>query len=139
MDIKEFGLYFAELREKSGYKSQRQLHLASGVSNGTISRIEAGTQKVKPETLEKLVPFLKGTTYKELMTAAGYYDEEKEINENKGSPLNEVERIITELGVDSFFFKDIEAWKNLRPEDVEELKRHFEYVAHKAKERNKDV
>lgn len=136
MDQKKFGIYFAKIREQSGYKSQRQLHIASGVSNGTISRIEAGTQKSKPETLKKLAPFLKNVTYEELMNATGYLDEQTKKNQNEENSLNEIEKIIKDLGIDSFFFKDIEAWKNLSPEDVAELKRHFEYVAHKAKERN---
>lgn len=72
MDLKEFGLYFANIREKSGYESQRQLSLASGVSNGTIARIEAGTQRVSPQTLRKLSPHLKEITYEELMVKAGY-------------------------------------------------------------------
>ncbi|MGG1480479.1 helix-turn-helix domain-containing protein [Bacillus smithii] len=74
MNLKEFGLYFAELREKSGYESQRQLSLASGVSNGTIARIEGGTQKATPATLKKLAPYLKGVTYEDLMKAAGYIE-----------------------------------------------------------------
>lgn len=72
MNLKEFGLFFAEKREKSGFSSQRQLSIASGISNGTIARIEAGTQKVSPDTLKILAPFLKGVTYAELMDKAGY-------------------------------------------------------------------
>jgi len=48
MDKKEFGKYFAYIRKKSGFKSQRQLSSASGVNNATIARIEDGSQKVKP-------------------------------------------------------------------------------------------
>ncbi|MEW9702864.1 helix-turn-helix domain-containing protein [Paenibacillus sp. SI8] len=75
MNIVEFGLYFAELREKSGFKSQRQLAIASGVSNGTIARIESGTQKVSPETLKVLAPHLKDVDYDELMIKTGYIKE----------------------------------------------------------------
>ncbi|NOU63149.1 helix-turn-helix domain-containing protein [Paenibacillus sp. LMG 31461] len=75
MNIVEFGFYFAGLREKSGFKSQRQLAIASGVSNGTIARIESGTQKVSPETLKVLAPHLKDVDYDELMIKAGYIDE----------------------------------------------------------------
>ncbi|MBN6186359.1 helix-turn-helix transcriptional regulator [Aneurinibacillus thermoaerophilus] len=74
MDQKQFGIYFAELREKSGYRSQRQLSIASGISNGTIARIEAGTQKPQPETLKVLAQYLRGITYEELLERAGYID-----------------------------------------------------------------
>lgn len=85
MDIKEFGIYFSKLREKSGFDSQRKLSIASGVSNGTIARIEAGTQKVTPATLKKLTPFLKNVNYDDLMRAAGYLEKanQMEINSNK--------------------------------------------------------
>lgn len=71
MDLKKFGLFIAEEREKNGYSSQRQLALASGISNGTIARIEAGRQKPSPETLRTLSKFL-GVNHAELMEKAGY-------------------------------------------------------------------
>lgn len=73
-DLKQFGLFVATSREKSGYNSQRQLALASGISNGTIARIEAGTQKAIPDTLKTLSKHLKGVTYEELMSKSGYLD-----------------------------------------------------------------
>jgi transcriptional regulator with XRE-family HTH domain len=85
MNLKEFGVFFAELREKSGYRSQRELADKSGVSHSTINRIEAGTHKVSPETLKALTPFLKGITYEELMERAGYIDNEPEKDEK---PVN---------------------------------------------------
>lgn len=72
MNLKEFGLYLAKIREQSGFKSQRQLALASGISNGTIARIESGTQKPTPETLKTLSKYLRNVTYEELMKRAGY-------------------------------------------------------------------
>jgi transcriptional regulator with XRE-family HTH domain len=93
MNIVEFGLYFAELRERSGFKSQRQLALQSGVSNGTIARIESGTQKVTPETLKLLAPHLKEVDYDQLMIKAGYIKEPTVLDTfhemNKSSVLKE--------------------------------------------------
>lgn len=74
MDQKDFGLYFAKVREESGFRSQRQLALVSRVSNGTIARIEDGTQRAKPETLKALAPHLKNSSYEELMEKAGYLE-----------------------------------------------------------------
>ncbi|WP_163854574.1 helix-turn-helix domain-containing protein [Paenibacillus elgii] len=70
--MKAFGLYFAELREKSGFKSQRELADISGVSHSTINRIEAGTHKANPDTLRILSGYLKGVSYEELMEKLGY-------------------------------------------------------------------
>lgn len=85
---KEFGIYLAELREKSGYKSQRQLYLASGISSATLSRIETGKQKPLPDTLKVLSKFLKGVTYEELMERAGYLTESD--NSEKFPDLNDM-------------------------------------------------
>jgi transcriptional regulator with XRE-family HTH domain len=72
--LKAFGLYFAKLRETSGYRSQRELAEKSGVSHSTINRIEAGTHKANPETLRALSAHLKNVTYEELLTEAGIVD-----------------------------------------------------------------
>lgn len=51
--------------------------------------------------------------------------------------IEEINKIIKNLGLEegaSGFF-DIEKWKQLGPEDIEEIRRHFEWVAHKAKEK----
>lgn len=72
LSLKNFGLYFSEIRERSGFKSQRELAEKSGVSHSTINRIEAGTHKASPETLKLLSICLKGTTYEEMMDKLGY-------------------------------------------------------------------
>ncbi|MDQ7860580.1 hypothetical protein RCO48_04425 [Peribacillus frigoritolerans] len=38
----------------------------------------------------------------------------------------------------NFGFFDIEKWKDLSPEDLDEIRRHFEWVTQKAKERNEE-
>lgn len=65
-------MYLTKLRERSGYKSQRGLADAAGISPATLSRIESGLQKPTPDTLMALWRHLKDTTYEQLMEAAGY-------------------------------------------------------------------
>ncbi|MGG3278841.1 helix-turn-helix domain-containing protein [Paenibacillus solani] len=72
MNLKEFGVYFAKLREESGYRSQRELADVSGVSHSTINRIESGAHKVSPDNLKILASHLKGVDYYDLMRAVGY-------------------------------------------------------------------
>jgi transcriptional regulator with XRE-family HTH domain len=139
MELKEFGLYIAELRENSGFKSQRQLADKSGVSNGTIARIEGGTQKASPTTLKKLALHLKGVDYSDLMESAGYLDEnktlEKSNNEskiNEYNPLDEINKMVKEYGIEQMGFFDIEKWKKLGPDEIDEIRRHFEWVVQKA-------
>jgi transcriptional regulator with XRE-family HTH domain len=72
--LKEFGIYFAKLREESGYSSQRELADKSGVSHSTINRLEAGTHKASPEKLKILAKYLKGVTPNDLLEKFGYTD-----------------------------------------------------------------
>lgn len=74
----KFGKYIAQLRRESGYKSQRKLAEVSGISNGTIARIEDGSQKPKPETLNILAQYLSGVSYEMLMEKMGYIYQEEE-------------------------------------------------------------
>ncbi|TKI54527.1 helix-turn-helix transcriptional regulator [Brevibacillus antibioticus] len=69
-----FGEFFKEQRIRSGYKSQRKLASVSGVSNGTIARIEAGTQKATIETLRILSKYLTSTSYGEMFEKSGHFE-----------------------------------------------------------------
>ncbi|ASA20234.1 helix-turn-helix domain-containing protein [Paenibacillus donghaensis] len=89
MNLKEFGIYFAKLREESGFRSQRELAVKSGVSHSTINRIESGTHKVTPENLIALAPFLKNADSDDLMRAMGYLEGQENIS-NSDSKYYEI-------------------------------------------------
>ncbi|MFD1335762.1 helix-turn-helix domain-containing protein [Oceanobacillus iheyensis] len=72
----EYGKFIKQHRLASGFRSQRQLAEESGVSRTTISRVEKEEQKPSVETLKELAPYLKSTSYVELMVACGYWGEE---------------------------------------------------------------
>src|SRR5690625_656147 len=72
MDVDNINNFLKKLRLQSGFKTQKDLSEASGVSQTTLSRIEAGTQKPKPETLRTLSKHFTGVDYLELMEKAGY-------------------------------------------------------------------
>ncbi|WDL96898.1 helix-turn-helix domain-containing protein [Alicyclobacillus sp. ALC3] len=69
-----FGTYLSELRVRYGFRTQKQLAEATGVSQATLSRIEAGAQRPTPDTLRLLAEQLRPVTYGELMQRAGYFD-----------------------------------------------------------------
>lgn len=68
---KKLGLNLKEIRESSGFESQRALSKSSGVSNATIARIENNEQIPSPRTLKRLSSSL-NVPYEELMSAVGY-------------------------------------------------------------------
>lgn len=104
------------------------------VTKGTISNYENGHSTPSNEMLADLANILDVDTDYLL----GLSDiPSKSVENNTYNPLYEIDKILSELKIKDIFFHDIEAWKNFTPEDVEELRKHFEWVAHKAKERNK--
>lgn len=72
--MNSLGELIIKLREDKEF-SQRQLALYAKVSNTEISKIESGErQKPNPDILKRIAPVL-GTSYEELMIAAGYMPE----------------------------------------------------------------
>lgn len=53
-DITDFSEYLKSQRGTNGFKTRKQLSLASGVSEATISRLEAGCQRPSFDTFRKL-------------------------------------------------------------------------------------
>jgi SOS-response transcriptional repressor LexA len=124
MNQTEFGEHFKLERIKSGYKSQRKLASESGISNGTIARIEAGTQKVTIDTIRTLSKYLISTTFGELLEKLGYFeglDSEKK-EQMKGSYNDRLEftemfrELINKLAPNGEFPE------NIRKDIVEQLK-----------------
>lgn len=126
------GKRIIELRQKKGW-SQRELARRVNLNVSVMNRIELDERPVKDHELAKLANVLDTTTdYLLGLSNKQNFDN----NNDDYDSLAEINKIIEELGIESIGFFDIEKWKNLSPEDVEEIRKHFEWVAHKAKERN---
>lgn len=74
MSGNNFGEFLKDLRIRHGYKTQKQLAEVSGISQTTLSRIEAGNQRPQPETLRILAEHLRPYTFGQLMEQAGYFE-----------------------------------------------------------------
>jgi hypothetical protein len=158
---------FAELLNKAkGDRSINNYALKSGVTAAHISRLLRSLLDTPPmpDTIKKLSDHAHNDVhYNDLMSAAGHFDKDiyvittgkyhdplyigntskdrfsqHNIKDETYDSLAEINNIIKELGVEDMGFFDIEKWKNLSPADVDEIRRHFEWVAQKAKERNED-
>lgn len=93
MEKKSFGQYIVQLRDKKAI-SQRKLAELAGVTNSTISRIEADIVKPDPATLEKLATALE-VDKSLLLTKCGYSEipEEFVIIARKTGELSEEKRM----------------------------------------------
>lgn len=110
MDSLSFGQYLVQLREKRSM-SQRKLAEMAGVTNSTISRIEADSVKPDPVTLEKLATALE-VDKALLLTKCGYSEipEEFVMIARKTGELTEAQRAkaykIFNDTIDKFLFED---------------------------------
>lgn len=124
------------LRDKSGL-SQKFVAEKVGVKNNTLSGYESGNREPDSEILTKLADFYDVTTdylHGRVSDPKGYSIEDNESFDS----LEEINKLVKEFNIEQLGFFDIEKWKNFTPEDIDELRRHFEWVAQKAKERNEE-
>jgi HTH-type transcriptional regulator, competence development regulator len=128
------------LREKFNY-SQKKVAEAIGISNVQLSRYESGDRNPDPELIAAFADFY-GVTADYILGRTddpqGYtpetdIDDIKELN-----TLVRINELIKEYGIEQMGFFDIEKWKHLSEEEIEEIIKHFEWVVHKAAERNKE-
>ena len=124
-----FGKRLSALRKQKGL-SQYELADRLGYSRGQIANYEQGKREPDYETLQKIADFFDVTTDYLL----GRTDI-RTLNEEDDS-LAEINKLIKEYGIEQIGFFDIDKWKNLSKDDIDEIRRHFEWVAQKAKERN---
>lgn len=92
MNSLSFGQYLVQLREQKTM-SQRKLAELAGVTNSTVSRIEADTVKPDPATLEKIAKAL-SVDKTLLLTKCGYSEipEEFVMIARKTGELTEAQR-----------------------------------------------
>ncbi|MED4840262.1 helix-turn-helix transcriptional regulator [Weizmannia sp. CD-2023] len=124
-----FGKRLSALRKQKGL-SQYELADKLGYSRGQIANYEQGKREPDYETLQKIADFFDVTTDYLL----GRTDI-RTLNDEDDS-LAEINKLIKEYGIEKIGFFDIDKWKNLSKDDIDEIRRHFEWVAQKAKERN---
>jgi HTH-type transcriptional regulator, competence development regulator len=131
----EKGLSFREAAEKTGLSHSYIRYVEIGKRPGSETPINP-----TPETLKRFAKAY-DYPYEELMRLAGYLDEdgnETTASDDDGiNTLAQINQLIKEYGIEQMGFFDIEKWKSLSEEEIEEIIKHFEWVVHKAKEKNK--
>ncbi|AKG04192.1 transcriptional regulator [Salimicrobium jeotgali] len=123
------------LRKEHNLK-QEELAKILGVARTTYGMYEQGKRNPDYETLQKIADYFNVTADYLL----GRSDDPNQNEDENFDPLEELKQFMIEnnmQGTDLGFY-DIEKWKQLSREDIEDVKKHFEYVLHRARERNKE-
>jgi HTH-type transcriptional regulator, competence development regulator len=103
-----------------------------GITRQGYSKYENGQSQPDIETINKLAEFFNVTT--DYLLGRTDVLETRTEEENTLAIINQ---LIKEYGIEQMGFFDIEKWKSLSEEEIEEIIKHFEWVVHKAKEKNK--
>ncbi|MED1089709.1 helix-turn-helix domain-containing protein [Bacillus paramycoides] len=103
-----------------------------GITRQAYTNYENGEREIKTDTLRKLVGFFNTSADYLLGTTDDPTPSNVPNTEKTYDSLAEITQYIQQLGINNMGFFDIEKWKNLSPEDVEEIKKHFDYVLFKA-------
>jgi HTH-type transcriptional regulator, competence development regulator len=125
-----------ELREKRDW-SQREFAKRVGINYSVINRIELGKRPVEDHELAKIADLFDVTTDYLLGRTDDPHGYTIETQTEEENTLEKINQLIKEYGIEQMGFFDIEKWKNLSEEEIEEIIKHFEWVVHKAKEKNK--
>jgi HTH-type transcriptional regulator, competence development regulator len=140
--MKTFGERLKHLREKKKQKNPKwtQEYVADlvGVARPTYTAYERGTKQPQLETVNKLADLFEVSADYLLGRTNEPYGHASETRAEEGNTLSKIDQLIKEYGIEQMGFFDIEKWKSLSEEEIEEIIKHFEWVVHKAKEKNKE-
>jgi HTH-type transcriptional regulator, competence development regulator len=127
--MSSLGSTIRKLREKENL-TQKDFAKKIGISNVVLSRYEKDERKPDYDMLNKIADYFE--------VSIDYLLGREVKGKSKEDTLEEVNKLVKEYGIEQFGFFDIEKWKDLSQEDIEEIKKHFEYVVYQAKQRKSD-
>ncbi|WP_163151009.1 helix-turn-helix domain-containing protein [Anoxybacillus sp. MB8] len=123
-----------KLRERHNLTQERAGEIF-GLTKYQIHRYESGTSNPDPDIINKFADYY-GVSADYLLGRTDDPNPPGSDNEELGT-LARINQLIKEYGIEQMGFFDIEKWKQLSEEEIEEIVKHFEWVVHKAREKNK--
>ncbi|KHF27820.1 HTH-type transcriptional regulator ImmR [Anoxybacillus sp. BCO1] len=130
-----FGKRLRILR-KNRNLTQKDLADRFNVGESTIGMYERDEREPSFEFVKQLADFFNVTTDYLLGRTDDPNPPESKDNEELGT-LARINQLIKEYGIEQMGFFDIEKWKHLTEDEIREIIQHFEWVAHKAAQKNK--
>lgn len=117
--------------------TQEELGKKINVTKVSISGYENGNRTPDTETLQKLADFFNVTTDYLLGRTDDPNPPGSDSDNEELGTLAKINQLIKEYGIEQMGFFDIEKWKHLTEDEIKEIIQHFEWVAHKAAQKNK--
>ena len=123
-----FNVVLRKLRKKTIY-TQEEIAEKLGLLRSTYAKYETGENEPDFKTLVKIAEYYEIST-DELL------GRKVKCNDNMYRACKEIKSIVKELGVNDDGIFDIERWKILDKEDVEDIIKHFDWIVYNAIDKN---
>jgi transcriptional regulator with XRE-family HTH domain len=130
MAIAGIGGRIVNLRESKNW-SQKELANKIDINASVMNRIESEERPIKDYELAKIAKVLE-TTSDYLL---GSEPEPHGTESDDSSSLADAEKVVEVLRIMDVFLHDVENFKNITTQDIEEIKNHIHYVLYRAKNR----
>lgn len=134
MPMSVLGNRLKKLRERHNLTQERAGEIF-GLTKYQIHRYESGTSNPDPDIINKFADYY-GVSADYLLGRTDDPNPPRSDNEELGM-LARINELIKEYGIEQMGFFDIEKWKHLTEDEIREIIQHFEWVAHKAAQKNK--
>lgn len=131
-----FGKRLRILR-KNRNLTQKELADRFNVGESTIGMYERDEREPSFEFVKQLADFFNVTTDYLLGRTDDPNPPGSDSDNEELGTLARINQLIKEYGIEQMGFFDIEKWKQLSEEEIEEIVKHFEWVVHKATQKNK--
>lgn len=131
-----FGKRLRFLRKRRNL-TQKDLADRFNVGESTIGMYERDEREPSFEFVKQLADFFNVTTDYLLGRTDDPNPPGSDSDNEELGTLASINQLIKEYGIEQMGFFDIEKWKQLSEEEIEEIVKHFEWVVHKAREKNK--
>jgi len=138
----KFGEFLRNYRNNEKNMSLRDFAELIGISFSHLSKIERGEHTPSKTSVGMIAEALQLDKDK-LLLLAGYAPEgDSEIpirTEDEYDSLEEIKKLVDDYGIKDLFFHNIDDWKNLTKDDIDDIREYIEFIQLKAKKRkNKD-
>ncbi|WP_169712564.1 helix-turn-helix domain-containing protein [Parageobacillus galactosidasius] len=117
--------------------TQKDLADRFNLGESTIGMYERDEREPSFEFVRQLADFFNVTTDYLLGRTDNPNPLEKDDIPEELNTLAKINELIKKYGIEQMGFFDIEKWRSLSEEEIEEIIKHFEWVVHKTKEKNK--
>ncbi|GGD05118.1 helix-turn-helix domain-containing protein [Pontibacillus salipaludis] len=124
-----------KLLRKEHKLSQKDVSQILGISESGYGYYEQGRNEPSIDMINKLADRYNVTA--DYLLGRSDSPDKKE-KEDAFDPMDEINRLLKEYGIEHSGFFDIESWKAMGPDEVKQLESYFKFITEEAKRRGKD-